>query len=181
MFQWVNLCWKGTTDETWDGLWLVTWRCQLIPALVSLLWFRWLPPGFPGKKSAFLMPSSSQKVRNWKYWELLMTWASWCAWAVGNLSLHSSLCPERCPGVRQLQLHSKEDGSPGQIPIYMLQSFAQMCSKWLVSQQLFSLKTRTAMVKNSDRPEMLNSHLCSACTGTLPSKLACPQHPYLMK
>lgn len=66
------------------------WRCQLIPALVFLLSFRWLPPSFPEKNSASGMPSSSEKVGKWKYWELLKAWGSCHAWALGNLSLHSS-------------------------------------------------------------------------------------------
>lgn len=95
---------------------LSLWRCQLIPALVFLLGFRWLPPGFPGKNSAFWRPRFSEKGKNWKYWELLKAWGSCHAWALGNLSLHLCLHPGWSPGARQVQLLSKGAGSPGQVP-----------------------------------------------------------------
>lgn len=46
------------------------WRCQLIPPLVSLLGFRWLPPGFPGKKNqhfgcqVLLKRSGTESIEN---------------------------------------------------------------------------------------------------------------------
>lgn len=104
---------------------LSLWRCRLIPALVFLLGFRWLPPGFPEKISTFGMPSFSEKGKKWKYWELLKVWGSCHAWALGNLSLHLSLYPGWSPGARQLQLLSKEVGSCGQVPISVLQPCAQ--------------------------------------------------------
>lgn len=70
----------------------------------------------------------SEKGKNWKYWELLKAWGSCHAWTLGNLSLHLSLHPRWSPGARQLQLLSKEVGSPGQVPISVLQPFAQTVS-----------------------------------------------------
>lgn len=88
MFQWVNLCWKGTADGTRDGLWLVTLEmsansCSSFSARLQVV-----APRCSWKTSAFWMPSSSEKVGNWNYWELLKAWGSCHTWALENLSLH---------------------------------------------------------------------------------------------
>lgn len=169
----------GRGQEMRHEMDLSLWRCQLIPALVFLLGFRWSPPGFPEKNSAFWMPRFSEKGKNWKYWDLLKAWGSCHAWALGNLSLYLSLHPGWSPGARQLQLLSKEVGSRGQVPISVLQPFAQVHRQWLVPQLVFSFQTRTAMVRSLNQHEILDSQPCSDCRNV--TFLACPQHPYLLQ
>lgn len=153
----------GRGQEMRQKMDLSLWRCQLIPALVFLLGFRWLPLGFLEKNSAFWMPNSSEKGKNWKYWELLKAWGSCHAWALGNLSLHLSLHPWWSPGARQLQLLSKEVGCRGQVSISVLQLLAQVHRQWLVPQPVLSSQTRTAVVKSLNQHEIRGSQLCSDC------------------